>query len=152
MILSLCATYGVEMQGDALAEPIIRIENVSKSFGDLEVLKDLSFDVAPGEKLALIGPSGSGKTTILRILMTLETINGGMIHVDGDPLWHMPKNGPDPDPRGQQGRGRRAGARAAGHGRHGREGRSETGATLRRAKAEGGDCPRLGIATTDHAF
>ena len=42
-----------------------------------------AFDVAPGEKLALIGPSGSGKTTILRILMTLETINGGMIHIDG---------------------------------------------------------------------
>lgn len=73
--------------------PIITIDGVSKSFGALEVLKDLSFDVAPGEKLALIGPSGSGKTTILRILMTLETINGGMIHIDGEPLWHMPKNG-----------------------------------------------------------
>ena len=73
--------------------PIITIDGVSKSFGALEVLKDLSFDVAPGEKLALIGPSGSGKTTILRILMTLETINAGMIHIDGEPLWHMPKNG-----------------------------------------------------------
>ena len=73
--------------------PIITIDGVSKSFGALEVLKDLSFDVAPGEKLALIGPSGSGKTTILRILMTLETINGGMIHIDGEPLWQMPKNG-----------------------------------------------------------
>ena len=73
--------------------PIINIDGVSKSFGALKVLKDLSFDVAPGEKLALIGPSGSGKTTILRILMTLETINGGMIHIDGEPLWHMPKNG-----------------------------------------------------------
>ncbi|MGB7262676.1 MAG: ectoine/hydroxyectoine ABC transporter ATP-binding protein EhuA, partial [Albidovulum sp.] len=74
-------------------KPIISIENVSKSFGALEVLKDLSFDVAPGEKLALIGPSGSGKTTILRILMTLETINGGMIRIEGEPLWHMPKDG-----------------------------------------------------------
>ena len=73
--------------------PIITIDGVSKSFGALEVLKDLSFDVASGEKLALIGPSGSGKTTILRILMTLETINGGMIHIDGEPLWQMPKNG-----------------------------------------------------------
>lgn len=74
-------------------KPIISIEKVSKSFGALEVLKDLSFDVAPGEKLALIGPSGSGKTTILRILMTLETINGGMIRIEGEPLWHMPKDG-----------------------------------------------------------
>ncbi len=76
-----------------MTEPIIRIEGVSKNFGELQVLKDLSFDVAPGEKLALIGPSGSGKTTILRILMTLETISRGEIYVDGDPLWHMRKNG-----------------------------------------------------------
>lgn len=76
-----------------MTDPIIRIEGVSKSFGSFEVLKDLSFTVAPGEKLALIGPSGSGKTTILRILMTLEEINGGTIYVDDEPLWHMPKNG-----------------------------------------------------------
>jgi polar amino acid transport system ATP-binding protein len=76
-----------------VVEPIIQIKNVSKSFGAFEVLKDLSFDVAPGEKLALIGPSGSGKTTILRILMTLETISGGEIFVEGEPLWHMQKAG-----------------------------------------------------------
>ncbi len=76
-----------------MTDPIIRIEGVSKSFGNFEVLKDLSFTVAPGEKLALIGPSGSGKTTILRILMTLEEINGGGIFVDDEPLWHMPRNG-----------------------------------------------------------
>lgn len=76
-----------------MTDPIIRIEGVSKSFGNFEVLKDLSFTVAPGEKLALIGPSGSGKTTILRILMTLEEINGGGIFIDDEPLWHMPRNG-----------------------------------------------------------
>jgi polar amino acid transport system ATP-binding protein len=76
-----------------MPEPIIEIKDVSKSFGALQVLGDLNFNVAPGEKLALIGPSGSGKTTILRILMTLERINGGHIMVDGEPLWHMPKNG-----------------------------------------------------------
>ena len=53
---------------------IIQFENVSKSFGDLKVLDKLNLEVKDGEKLALIGPSGSGKTTILRILMTLETI------------------------------------------------------------------------------
>ncbi len=76
-----------------MGTPIIQIENVSKSFGSLSVLNGLSFDVASGEKLALIGPSGSGKTTILRLLMTLETINDGVIYIDGEPLWHMEKAG-----------------------------------------------------------
>jgi polar amino acid transport system ATP-binding protein len=73
--------------------PIIRIDKLDKSFGALKVLDGLSFDVMPGEKLALIGPSGSGKTTILRILMTLETITGGHIEVCGEQLYHMQKNG-----------------------------------------------------------
>lgn len=72
-----------------MTAPIIRIEKINKSFGAFQVLKDLSFDVMPGEKLALIGPSGSGKTTILRILMTLEAINSGLITIEGEPLWHM---------------------------------------------------------------
>jgi polar amino acid transport system ATP-binding protein len=76
-----------------LAAPIIQIDKVSKSFGAHQVLKELSFDVAAGEKLALIGPSGSGKTTILRILMTLETIDDGFIYVEGEPLWHMQRDG-----------------------------------------------------------
>lgn len=73
--------------------PIIEAEGVCKSFGANRVLDELSFHVAPAEKLALIGPSGSGKTTILRILMTLETIDEGVIKIDGEPLWHMEKNG-----------------------------------------------------------
>ena len=73
--------------------PMIEIDKVCKSFGDFQVLRDLSFTVAPGEKLALIGPSGSGKTTILRILMTLETINSGHIKIEGDQLWHQEANG-----------------------------------------------------------
>ena len=62
--------------------PIITIDGVSKSFGALEVLKDLSFDVAPGEKLALIGPSGSGKTTIVNLLCRFYNIQRGEIFVD----------------------------------------------------------------------
>ena len=63
-------------------ENIIKFENVSKSFGDLQVLNNLNLEVKDGEKLALIGPSGSGKTTILRILMTLETIDDGFVSVN----------------------------------------------------------------------
>ncbi len=84
---------GVDRGWQTMVAPIIEIDRVSKSFGHHQVLKELSFTVAPGQKMALIGPSGSGKTTILRILMTLETINGGMIRIEGEPLWHMPKNG-----------------------------------------------------------
>jgi polar amino acid transport system ATP-binding protein len=73
--------------------PIIEINGISKSFGAFKVLNDLSFSVAPGEKLALIGPSGSGKTTILRILMTLEGIDAGDIRVDSDNLYQMQRNG-----------------------------------------------------------
>jgi len=76
-----------------MAAPIIRIDNITKRYGPLTVLDGLSMEVLPGEKLALIGPSGSGKTTILRILMTLETISGGHIAVEGAQLYHMPKNG-----------------------------------------------------------
>lgn len=70
-------------------ERIIEFQDVSKSFGDLQVLKNLDMHVNSGEKLALIGPSGSGKTTILRILMTLETIDSGHIVIDDDYLWHQ---------------------------------------------------------------
>lgn len=74
-----------------MTAPIIRIDNIVKKYGPLTVLDGLSMNVMPGEKLALIGPSGSGKTTILRILMTLESISGGHIEVDGEHLYHMPR-------------------------------------------------------------
>ncbi len=71
---------------------IIEFKDVSKYFGSLKVLDGLNLEVGAGEKLALIGPSGSGKTTILRILVTLETIESGLITVDGKPLWHEKVN------------------------------------------------------------
>jgi polar amino acid transport system ATP-binding protein len=79
--------------GGDVTEPIIEVDRVSKSFGSFTCLSNLSFSVAPGEKLALIGPSGSGKTTILRILMTLESIDGGHIRIDGEELFEMKRNG-----------------------------------------------------------
>ena len=74
-------------------ENIIKFENVSKSFGDLQVLNNLNMEVKDGEKLALIAPSGSGKTTILRILMTLETIDDGFVSVNDEYLWHEKSDG-----------------------------------------------------------
>ncbi|EHK57186.1 ectoine/hydroxyectoine ABC transporter ATP-binding protein EhuA [Allomesorhizobium alhagi] len=74
-------------------QPMVRFENVSKRYGALTVLDGLNLDVARGEKVSIIGPSGSGKTTVLRMLMTLETINDGVIWVEGEPLTHMKRNG-----------------------------------------------------------
>ncbi|MFC8382336.1 ectoine/hydroxyectoine ABC transporter ATP-binding protein EhuA [Nocardia sp. NPDC056952] len=72
---------------------MIRFDQVVKRFGDLTVLDHLDFSVRRGEKVTLIGPSGSGKTTILRLLMTLETISDGVIWVDGAPLTHTERGG-----------------------------------------------------------
>jgi polar amino acid transport system ATP-binding protein len=74
-------------------QPMVRFENVSKRYGALTVLDGLDLEIARGEKVSVIGPSGSGKTTVLRMLMTLETINDGVIWVEGEPLTHMKKNG-----------------------------------------------------------
>ncbi|MEU5879775.1 ectoine/hydroxyectoine ABC transporter ATP-binding protein EhuA [Spirillospora sp. NPDC047279] len=73
--------------------PGIRFDKVVKRFGSNVVLRELDFTVAPGERVTLIGPSGSGKTTILRLLMTLEKVDGGTIHVGDAPLSHMDRGG-----------------------------------------------------------
>jgi len=83
--------YPLELSGPDV--PMVRFMNVTKSYGALTVLDNLNLDVSEGEMVTVIGPSGSGKTTVLRMLMTLETINGGVIYVDGQPLTHMEKNG-----------------------------------------------------------
>jgi polar amino acid transport system ATP-binding protein len=75
------------------ATPMVRFDQVTKSYGPLAVLDRLDLEVAEGEKVSIIGPSGSGKTTVLRMLMTLERINDGVIWVDGEPLTHMERNG-----------------------------------------------------------
>jgi polar amino acid transport system ATP-binding protein len=74
-------------------EPMVRFAGVTKRYGSLTVMDQLDLDVAPNEKVAIIGPSGSGKTTVLRMLMTLERIDGGVIWVDGEPLTHEPRDG-----------------------------------------------------------
>ena len=63
---------------------ILEVKNLSKSFGNTEVLKDISFTLEKGDVLSIIGSSGSGKTTILRCINQLETADSGYIAVDGE--------------------------------------------------------------------
>ncbi|ACL18813.1 ectoine/hydroxyectoine ABC transporter, ATP-binding protein [Desulfitobacterium hafniense DCB-2] len=75
--------------GKKVKQPVVHYEKISKAYGDLQVLKGIDLDIAPGEKVALIGPSGSGKTTMARLLMTLEEPTSGAIQVDGESLWQQ---------------------------------------------------------------
>ena len=72
---------------------MVRFQNVTKRFGALTVIENLDLDVAANEMVSIIGPSGSGKTTVLRLLMTLESVTEGVIYVDGEPLNMMERGG-----------------------------------------------------------
>jgi polar amino acid transport system ATP-binding protein len=76
-----------------LDSTMVRFQGVYKSYGSFTVLNDLNLEVKANEKVAIIGPSGSGKSTLLRALMTLETIDKGLIEVDGEPLTHIQRGG-----------------------------------------------------------
>ena len=65
------------------SQPIVSIRDVHKSFGELEVLRGVSFDVMKGEVVCIIGPSGSGKSTLIRCVNALNTIDRGSIRVEG---------------------------------------------------------------------
>ena len=69
---------------------IIKVSNLKKQFGDLEVLTDISFSVEEGEVICVIGPSGSGKSTLLRCLNRLEEFQGGRIEVLGQDVGSVP--------------------------------------------------------------
>lgn len=71
-------------------QPIVALKDVRKSFGDLEVLKGVSFDVMKGEVICIIGPSGSGKSTLIRCINGLNDIQAGSITVEGQEV-HDPK-------------------------------------------------------------
>lgn len=70
---------------------MIQVNNLKKSFGELEVIKDISTAVEPSEVVCVIGPSGSGKSTFLRCLNRLEDISGGHVYIDGADITD-PKN------------------------------------------------------------
>ncbi|WP_207723122.1 amino acid ABC transporter ATP-binding protein [Roseburia yibonii] len=66
-----------------MGETILTVKNLSKSFGELEVLKDINMEIKEGEVISVIGPSGSGKSTFLRCINLLETPNSGTITYEG---------------------------------------------------------------------
>ena len=76
----------------ARREPLLSIEGVSKRFGAVEVLEEVSLAVAPGEIFALLGPSGCGKSTLLRLVAGFETPSAGRIVLDGEDVTRLPPN------------------------------------------------------------
>jgi ABC-type polar amino acid transport system ATPase subunit len=73
--------------------PLVKIEDLHKYYGPLEVLKGINIDVHAGEKISIIGPSGSGKTTLLRCINFIETPTGGHISIDGELIGEKMLNG-----------------------------------------------------------
>ena len=73
--------------------PMISARSVSKHYGKIRVLEDITLDVAPGEVCCLIGPSGAGKSTFLRCVNHLERIDGGRLMVDGEVIGYRERGG-----------------------------------------------------------
>lgn len=76
-----------------MPEPILRLEGIHKSFGDLEVLRGVNLDVAKGEVVCILGPSGSGKSTLLRCVNLLEPPELGEILLEGHDICKGPGSG-----------------------------------------------------------
>ena len=75
-----------------MSEPIIKINDVNKWFGDFQVLKNINLDVKPKQKIVVCGPSGSGKSTLIRCINRFEEHQEGTIIVDGNELSENTKN------------------------------------------------------------
>ena len=72
---------------------VLRLRNVVKRYGSLQVINAVSLDIDEGEVVAVIGPSGSGKSTLVRCIHQLETIEGGAIYLDGELLGYRHEGG-----------------------------------------------------------
>jgi polar amino acid transport system ATP-binding protein len=72
---------------------VIRLENIHKWFGSLEVLRGIDLEVSRGEVVVVIGPSGSGKSTLLRIINYLEPFQEGTIYLNGEPVFQHQRGG-----------------------------------------------------------
>ena len=77
---------------DDAAVPLIRIDQVSKRFGDFTAIDKISLNIYPQEFFALLGPSGCGKTTLMRMLAGFEKPSGGVISIDGQDMATVPPN------------------------------------------------------------
>ena len=75
--------YLYPIKGAAMLNPIIKVENLTKKYGDFEAVKGLSFEVYPGEIFGLLGPNGAGKSTTLEIIETLREKTSGQVTVNG---------------------------------------------------------------------
>lgn len=75
-----------------MAEPLLKVEHLKKSYGEKQVLEDISFEVEEGSVVVLLGPSGSGKSTLVRCLNGLEAFQGGTILFNGETVRPSPKN------------------------------------------------------------
>jgi putative spermidine/putrescine transport system ATP-binding protein len=73
-----------------VAPPAIRLEHLSKTYGDVKVLDDVSLEIRDGEFFTLLGPSGSGKTTLLRIIAGLLDADHGVLMISGETMAHRP--------------------------------------------------------------
>ena len=69
---------------------LIEIRNLTKSFGNLKAVDDISLDIQSGEFITLLGPSGSGKTTVLRMIAGFEDPDAGLIKLNGEDITHLP--------------------------------------------------------------
>lgn len=74
---------------DRQRDPIIRVDNISKSFGALQVLRDVSMQVHPGETVSVLGKSGVGKSVLLKLIVGLLTPDSGEVFFEGKPLSKM---------------------------------------------------------------
>jgi ABC-type polar amino acid transport system ATPase subunit len=81
--------------------PVLRVENLRKSFGDHKALNGINFEVQEGEVVVVIGPSGSGKSTLVRCIHQLQSIDGGAMYLDGELLGYEIHGG-HPRPLGEK--------------------------------------------------
>ena len=75
-----------------MSDPIIKIQNMNKWFGDFQVLKNINLEVEANKKIVVCGPSGSGKSTLIRCINRLEEHQEGDIIVDGNELSEKTKD------------------------------------------------------------